>query len=426
MSVARTGDIERILGAGAPRRFDVRRIVVGGLLVGVVVALIAFVVARRGRESDVPAYRTEPVRRGDLVVTVSATGNLEPTNQVVVGSELSGIVETVLVDDNDRVTSGQVLAQLDTSRIEPDLERARATLRSAQASVAQAAATVRESNAKLTRLREVARLSGGRVPSSTELETAEATLARARADLNSARAAVSQARAEVSLNETNLYKASIRSPINGVVLARDVEPGQTVAASFQAPELFTLAEDLSKMELEVDVDEADVGQVKEGQSATFTVDAYPERSYPARITRVGLGAETVEGVVSYVAELSVANQDLSLRPGMTATALIETARREDVLLVPNAALRFSPDEREDAGPPSPGLVGRLTPRPPRSTSRRPRPTTGEPPRVWVLAGEKPGAVRIETGVSDGRMTEVEGGALRAGMQVITERTSAPP
>lgn len=420
MSVATREDVQRVVGAGSPRRIGGRRLVIAALVLAAAIAALVLALSS-DREPAVSPYTTEPVRRGDLVATVSATGNLAPTNEVEVGSEVSGIVETVLVDVNEHVTSSQELARLDTSRLVAQLERSRAALVAAQARVAQAAATVRESEARLARLRQVSRISDGRVPSATEMESAEAAHARARADEASARAAVAEARATVSSDETTLAKATIRSPIDGVVLARQVEPGQTVAATFQAPVLFTLAESLTQMELEVDVDEADVGQVREGQDATFTVDAYPGRTYPARVTRVRLGAQTIEGVVSYVAELTVENADLSLRPGMTATALVQTARRDDVLLVPNAALRFSPTEAQPAAP-SPGLLERLVPRPPRTRGPRPR-TDG--PQVWILVDGAPTAVPITTGLTDGRRTEVTGGALEEGMEVITEERSAP-
>jgi HlyD family secretion protein len=233
--------------------------------------------------------------------------------------------------------------------------------------------------------------------------------------------------ANLQSDETDLAKASIRSPINGVVLTREIDPGQTVAASFQAPVLFTLAEDLAKMELQVDVDEADVGQVKVGQQATFNVDAWPGRRYSAVITRVGYGSQVKDGVVSYLTVLEVGNRDLSLRPGMTGTAEITTLTRDKALLVPNAALRFTPvataaaPERKSGS----GLTGMLMPRPPRQTPKV-RETTGSgAQRVWVLRDGQPVAIDVRTGASNGRVTEIVGGSLKAGMQVITETESVP-
>ena len=239
---------------------------------------LAYVLLRDGGKTQAPRYQTEDVTRGTLVVTVSATGNLQPTNQVDVGSEISGTIESVLVDDNDQVKKGQVLARLDTSSFRTRSPSPRRRSRRPRRRCCRCEATVEEARANLARLRQVAELTGGKVPSKTELDTAEANVERARSQRSQRAGRGRTGAGHSESDETNLSKAIIRSPINGVVLKRNVEPGQTVAASLQAPVLFTLAEDLSQMELQVDVDEADVGQVREGQAATFTVDAYPGRS----------------------------------------------------------------------------------------------------------------------------------------------------
>jgi HlyD family secretion protein len=418
-------DIARVLGSERAGRFGRGSRWLAAALVLAALAVAAFFLWRSGGEPSAPRYATEEARRGNLVVTVSATGKLQPTNQVDVGSELSGTLQEVFVDDNDRVTKGQVLARLDVSRLQDQIEKSRAALTAAQAQLRQMQATEAEARANLGRLKQVAELSGGKVPSKAEMETAEATMARAVANVANARASIAQAAATLKSDETNLTKASIRSPINGVVLARKVDPGQTVAASLQAPVLFTIAEDLSKMTLEVDVDEADVGRVREGQSATFTVDAYPDRRYPSTVTRVGYGSQTKENVVSYLTVLSVDNADLSLRPGMTGTAEIVATRRDNVLLVPNAALRFSPAAQSTPQKSSGSFLSRMMPRPPRPTAQRPPPTRGESQRVWALREGEPVAVAVNVGPTDGRMTEVTGGEVREGMQVITEVLSAP-
>ena len=392
-----------------------------------VIVLLALVLLRPAPGARLPRYRTQELSRGDLTVTVSTTGNLQPVNKVEVGSEVSGLIDEVLVDDNDRVKKGQVLARLDTSRLRDSVVNARAALASSEARVLQSAATVKESRANLARLRQVAELSGGKVPSKAELETGEATLERAVADEASAKAAVDQARAALNSAEVNLKKASILSPIDGVVLSREIEPGQTVQASFTAPVLFKLAEDLAKMELQVDIDEASVGQVRDGQSATFSVDAYPARKYPARISRVAYGSQTKDGVVSYKSILAVSNEDLSLRPGMTATAVVTTAERKGVLLVSNAALRFTPPATVSEG--SRSLVSRLLPRPPGGASTRKTAGTNlkdGSARLYVLRDGQAEAVSVNVGVSDGRMTEVTGGALTPGMQVITDTEGSQP
>ena len=421
---------ELLLGEGARRR---RRWLwpVAGLLAVAVVAAAAYVAWQQREAAAAPRFRTEPAARGDLVVAVAATGSLQPTNKVDIGSELSGTVESVFVDDNDAVRKGQVLARLDLSRLNDQVERSRSALAAAEARVRQAVATVQEARATLQRLQQVHELSGGKVPSQAEMAAAEAGLTRAQGEEASARAAVAEARAQLRSDETNVGKASIRSPIGGVVLSRKVEPGQTVAASLQAPVLFTLAENLRQMELQVDVDEADVGRVRDGMAATFTVDAYPGRRYPARVLRVGFGSQVKDNVVTYPALLSVDNEDLTLRPGMTATAEVTVAERSGVLLVPNAALRFSPAagaSPQAAAKPA-GLVSQLMPRPsrqgaPRKAREDPRAASALPQRVWVLQEGVPGEVPVTVGVSDGRRTEVTGGALREGAAVIVEQRSA--
>ncbi|THF67304.1 efflux RND transporter periplasmic adaptor subunit [Pseudothauera nasutitermitis] len=370
-----------------------------------------------------PQYVTEEVTRGTLRLSINATGTLQPTRSVEIGSELSGTVARVLVDVNDRVKIGQVLVELDTAKLHDDVERARASLASAEASVAEAVATVQENRSTLARLEEVARLSGGKVPSRTELDTARAALARAEAAETSARAAVVEAKATLATNETNLGKASIRSPIDGVVLARDVDPGNAVAASLQAVTLFTLAEDLSRLKLEVNVDEADIGQVATGQPANFTVSAWPNRRYPATVTRVDFGSTTTDNVVTYTTTLDVANEDLSLRPGMTASAIITATERENVILVPNMALRFTPVlPAASGGGGGRGLVGSLLPRPPEQTVV-PRSGGADARQVWVLRNGQAVAVPVSTGLSDGRTTEIVSGELQPGERAIVDQRS---
>jgi HlyD family secretion protein len=379
----------------------------------------------QGRRDDAatPHYVTEPLARGRLVVTVTANGTLQPTNKVDIGSELSGTVARVNVDVNDLVKKGQVLAELDTEKLRDQVSRSTAALRVAEAKVRQVEATLADARGNLKRLQEVARLSGGKVPSQAELATAEATLARAEADLASAHAGVVDATAAQSSDQTNLRKASIRSPINGVVLSRSVDPGNAVAASLQAVTLFTLAEDLKQLKLDVNVDEADVGRVHDGQTASFTVSAYPNRDYPAKVTRVAFGSTIKDNVVTYVAELEVGNDDLSLRPGMTATAVIIAAERDNVLLVPNAALRFSPDSGTGAAA-SGGIVSRLLPRMPSQGARRAGVRAGAAQQLWVLQDGKPVAVPATPGATDGRVTEVSGNALKPGMAVIVDQSRA--
>jgi len=391
-------------------------------------------------------YATAKVERGALVTTVSATGKLAPTNQVTVGSQLSGLVVKVLVDVNDRVTAGQALAEIDPEQIEDQIRQGQAQLTANQAQVAQAQATLAEAQAQLARLEEVSRLSNGRVPSQTEMQTGRADVQRAQAALAVAKANVLASQAALAQNQTQRARAIIRSPVSGVVLARQVDPGQTVAASFNTPTLFVIAEDLSQMKLEVAIDEADVGAVKEGQRATFTVDAFPGKTFPATITRVDIGSNlsvdsasssssstsssstTTGQVVSYAADLTVENPDLSLRPGMTATADIVTTEHRNALLVPNAALRFKPESGTGAtARPSGGITDSLSFRPQRRGSSGERTVTmgrGAVQTVYVRGEDgKPRAIQVTTGDTDGFQTEILSGDLRAGMEVITGELS---
>ncbi len=382
--------------------------------------------AGRRDAAAAPRFATEAVTRGPLTVTVTATGTLQPTQLVAVGSELSGTVARVFVDVNERVRRDQVLAELDTARLADEVARLRAALGAAEAQVLTARATRAEARATLDRLEDVARRSGGVVPSRQELDGGRAALERAEAAEASAAAGVAQARAALSSAQTNLRKASIRSPIDGIVLARNVDPGNAVAASLQAVTLFSLAEDLRQMTLQVNIDEADVGQVRAGQRATFTVAAYPNRKYPATVDLVRYGSTTKDNVVTYIAELAVANDDLSLRPGMTATATLTTVERADALRVPNAALRFDPEAAAAAASAAgggPSIVSRLVPRPPSSGApRRAGTDTARVRQVWVLEQGRPVAVPVTPGVSDGRLTEVTGERLQPGMEVIVGQT----
>ncbi|HNR50973.1 MAG TPA: efflux RND transporter periplasmic adaptor subunit [Deltaproteobacteria bacterium] len=396
-----------------------RRLGWGSLVLAVVLAV--FIWGFYG-DGEAVTYRVQKAQRGDLTITVSATGNLHPTNQVDVGSERSGIVRSVNVDYNDQVKVGQVLACLDTSLLEAEIRKSSAALESAEAKIALAKATMREAEVEFSRMKQAHDLTGGKVPSARELDAAEAALARARAEEAAARAQASQARATLEANRTDLSKALILSPINGVVLSRSVEPGQTVAASLQAPVLFTLAEDLALMELHVDLDEADVSKVEPGQKAVFSVDAYPGRSFPAEIIQVRYSAKSEGGVVTYETVLRVDNSELLLRPGMTATADITVNRVENAVLVPNSALRFTPRTAVEEGAEKGSMLSKLMPRPPRRSGRGPQKAVVDASgaaeqKIWILENGSPVSVTVTAGATDGIMTEIIRG-IEPGMEVI--------
>lgn len=388
-------------------------------------------ISRCSGGAEGPQYISTAVAEKSLDLTVSATGNLRPTNQVEVGSEVSGRIDLITVDVNDRVIRRQVLARINTDIIDDQIAQARANLNASRAAVAQAQASLDVDTAQLGRLREVYRISGGKVPSQTELEAAQANVARDRAGVASARANVAASEAGLSSSLTNRSRAVIRSPVAGVVLARQVEPGQTVAASFNTPTLFVLAEDLSAMQLRVEIDEADVGQVKTGQKATFVVDAYPGKRFPAVVERIDLASSNTatdsvaspvssDSVVSYEARLSVVNTDGLLRPGMTATATISTENTGLQLLVPNSALRFDPEEEKDEG------GGVLQPQFGLEKGQQ-EATIGAGSRQKVFVLQADGTLKginVVTGQSDGRQTVVTSSDLKKGMKVVTGTKAA--
>ncbi len=421
-------DLAAVIKSGATNHTKRNIIIVLIIVVAAVGAWLWWRSVERAK-TQAPAYVTEPLTRGDISLVITATGNLYPTNEVVIGSELSGTTLEVYVDFNDHVTKGQPLAKLDTSKLMEQTESSRAAVKSAQAKVVLAEATVTESQALLARQQDLHKLSDGAVPSDAELDVSIASAARARADLLSAQASVGEAEAQVHINEYDLSKAIIKSPIDGVVLTRSIEPGQTVAASFTAPQLFIIAEKLERMKLEVAIAEADIGRVAKGQSATFTVDAWPDRTYNGTVTIVASGSVVTDNVVTYEADLEVNNDDLSLRPGMTATADIRVADSTHVFLVPAVALRFDPSTAvATTGAAKKSFVQSLIPMPTRNRSR-PESTDADKTglksaRIWVLRNGRAEPIPVKLGLTDGRHTEVIGEGLSEGLLIIT-RANTP-
>jgi HlyD family secretion protein len=396
---ARLPDAEILdrLGLPAPRR---RRRGLIALIAVAVVAALAGTAYYVFNANPATTYVTAEAVRGPLVVRVSATGTLQPEDQVDVGAEISGRLDRVAVDFNDRVTKGQVLAVINTDQIRAQLAQARAALGSAKAAVITSEATVKETRDRRDRAEGLyARM----IVSAQDFQTAEADYERAVAAVAKARADVENANAQVQLHQTSLDKAAVRSPIDGIVLDRKVQQGQTVASQFQTPVLFTLASDLSRLKLEVDIDEADIGQVREGQTATFSVDAFPQRRFDARLTSLRNAPKTTNGVVTYLGVLEVDNSAGLLRPGLTATADILVAEADDALLVPNGALRFTPLGGDASAPPLvPSNNGELV------------------GRVWVMENGTPVPRDLRIGRSDGRNTQVLSGDLMPGDDVIVD------
>nr|WP_298155905.1 efflux RND transporter periplasmic adaptor subunit [uncultured Pseudoxanthomonas sp.] len=323
----------------APRK----KSIAPSLLLGIAVVAILgggawWWTARQGGEAE-SAYRTATIERGDIRVAISATGTLSAISTVTVGSQISGQVTDVLVDYNSEVKKGEVLARIDPSTYEAQIEQGNAQIANAQASLKQAQATL--ANAELDYARK-ADLGRQKLVAQSDVDLARAARDQARAQVNAAQASIRQQTASTQTTRVNLDRTVIRSPVDGVVLTRTIEPGQTVAASLQAPELFTIAEDLSKMKIELAVDEADIGQVKVGQAVSFTVDAFADRQFRGQVQQVRLSATTTSNVVTYPVVVSVDNSDGTLLPGLTVNAEIEVSKRDDILKVSNAALRYKP------------------------------------------------------------------------------------
>lgn len=409
--------IEKTLGVGRKKMSGRKKALIW--LGGAVGVLVAAMVLFSGGGGGAVGFKAEAVKRGPLSVKVTATGTLQPVDQVDVGAEVSGRVVEVKVDFNDAVKKGDVLAQIDTTQLEARRIQTEAQLAAAKAGVREAEAGMSDAQRRLERVRDLAR---SRNVSQQDLDTAQSTYDRAVASLEVAKAQVSIQEANLQVAVSDIDKAVIRSPIDGVVLYRNVEPGQTVAASFQTPVLFTLASDIKGLELLADIDEADVGQVNEGQTASFTVDAFPNRTFDARIRSLrnapkksDTGSVT-QGVVVYQAELTVNNESGLLKPGMTATAEVTVKTVESAILVPNAALRFVPDSVSMKEAVAQSQTAEGQPEQPRD------PAAG---RVFVKGPDgAPVERKIKIGVTDGAFTEVTEGELKEGEEVLTDTQRA--
>jgi HlyD family secretion protein len=402
-------DIEAMLGIGrgASRGSTIRRRVTRWGIPALLI--IAGALYFKIHHAAAPIrYTTSSARRGDLAVTVTATGTLAALDTVDVGTEVSGVVDVVAADYNDHVTKGQILAVVNTDQLQAQIRQGEAALQAANATAQQTNATLVEMQAQAARAEA---LFTNRVFTQQDLESARASLARAVAANANAQAQIAASTAALAAQRTVLAKATIRSPISGVVLQRQIEPGRTVAASFQTPVLFVLAADLKRMTLALDIDEADMGLVRAGEDADFTVDAFPDRTFTGKVRSVRNAAKTVQGVVTYQAILDVANPDLALRPGMTATAAVKTAQVHDALLVPNAALRFAPSTDSSTL----AVSGQ-------SAVRR----TGNAHQVWILRDGAPAAIPLTIGMTDGQWTEVKRGDVTAGTPLITGVADANP
>lgn len=375
---------------------------IAGLSLALVMIAAASFYTMKHTAKEKPSYVTVPLKIQDLTTSVSATGNLEPTNTIDVGIEVSGTIDKVFVDYNDPVRSGQILARLDTTRLTAAVTSSQAILMKSKANEQSAKAAVDNAAIEEERARTMYASTGGNYPSRKEMQSLSTMLIQAKASLAAATAQVAQSYAQLKSDEDNLRKAVVVSPINGVVLNRKVEPGQTVVASMQTPILFTLAEDLTQMRAIVSVDEADIGGVKENQKVIFTVDSYANQEFEGKITQLRLNSAIVNGVVTYEAVVQVDNTDLLLRPGMTANASIITDTLKKVTVIPNAALRFTPPADQD-----------------QKKKKRAMEESDKGEHVWVLKNEIPTRVKVQIGKTDGVSSVVSASSLKVGDLIIT-------
>lgn len=372
-------------------------------IIAVVVVLLlagAGLYAFRGKENG-PKYRTEKVVKGEIVAAVSATGTVNPVKTVLVGTQISGTIKALHADFNAQVKAGQLIALIDPSTFQQQVAQAHANLLAARANVEKAAAARNDAKRIFDRAKGLLAKS---FISQGEFDSAQTNVEATEAGLSAAKAAVAQAEASERIAGTNLQYTKIISPVDGIVIARNVDVGQTVAASFQTPTLFSIAEDLTKMQIDTNIAEADIGRIREGQDVDFRVDAYPDATFKGRVFQVRNAPITVQNVVTYDTVVKVENPDLKLKPGMTANVAIIVDRREGALKVPNAALRFAPPNAEKA----------------------------KGPGVFVLEDGKPVRIAITKGISDGSFTEAGGPGLDEGREVVLEvldkakKPGAPP
>ncbi len=389
----------------------------------------ALVLWRWRARSDKPAARFDTARadRGRIVAKVTATGTLSALVTVQVGSQVSGRIQAIYADFNDRVRKGQRIARIDPQLFQAAVEQARANFVAAQGNLAKVKAQAVDAQRQLVRNQALAER---KLIAQADLDTSQSNSDAAQASVQAAEGQVEQARAGLHQVEVNLAYTDIVSPTNGVVISRNVDVGQTVAASLQAPTLFVIAEDLAKMQVDTSVAEADVGRLRAAMPATFTVDAYPSETFRGSVRQIRNSPQTVQNVVTYDAVVDVANPDLKLKPGMTANVTFVYAEKEDVLRVPNAALRFRPSTEMLAALQVGRAEGRRAPADANGAAARAGGTRGDPPStpdrrtVWVLRSEKPAPVRIRTGISDGSVTEVVEGDLEPGDAIVTD-TAGP-
>ena len=389
------------------------------IIVAVIVVVVLILYFSFGNKGNGQTFRTEKITKGNIVATVTATGTVNAVTNVQVGTQVSGRLKNIYVDFNSPVKKGQIIALVDPDMFNATVDQARANLASANANLEKAQVALIDAERTLNRNKDL--LAGGIVGQS-DYDTADTNYKAAKSQVNVAKAQVQQNEAALRTAETNLSYTKIISPVDGIVISRNVDVGQTVAASFQTPTLFAIAQDLTKMQIDSSVVEADIGKIKEGLSVEFTVDAYPNKTFRGRVSQVRLAPIIVQNVVTYDVVVLVANIELLLKPGMTANVSIITASRKGVLKIPNAALRFSPVGKSKAPSGAAGATG--TARTSRTAGASGSFERGERgSAVWIIEANQPKQIKVTTGISDGNYTEVLSGDLQEGQELIVEDTS---
>ncbi len=373
------------------------------------------------KKEEVATYNTKKVTKGDLSVVVSATGILNPTNSVEIGVEVSGTIKEIYVDFNDNVEVGQLLAKLDTRKLESDVDNVTAALSIAKANLKESEVNLRNKKTVYDRTLKMYNSSGGKYPSINELDDSRFAYESALSNVEASKAKIEQSMSSLKTANQNLDKAHVKSSIKGIVLNRAVEVGQTLAASMNAPKLFTLAKDLSQMDLIISIDESDVADIKKDLEVSFSVDAYPNRTFKGKIKQVRLNPITVNGVVTYETVVGVSNEELLLRPGMTATAQIITKQSIDKLIIPNTALRFKPKIQAEQKASTMNFV-----QPPRQPQGNTTKEIGkkEFSPVFILENNQPKRVMVKILDTDGKSTTVESKDLKIDDELIISQKSS--
>jgi HlyD family secretion protein len=367
-----------------------RKALVSIILV-VAIGIVAFI-ALRNKENGVK-FKTAKITRGDIQAVVTATGTVNPVISVQVGTQVSGRIQYLYVDFNSPVKKGELIAQIDPAIFDAQFQQAKANVLNARANVMKAETSLLDAKRIFNRNKE---LLAEKVVSQSDFDTAETNRDAAEAQLSAAKAQVALSEAALKYAETNLFYTKIISPVDGIIISRNVDVGQTVAASFQTPTLFLIAQDLTKMQIDTNVSEADIGRVRVGEAVEFAVDAYPDVVFKGTVSQVRNAPITLQNVVTYDVLINVENKDLRLKPGMTANVSIIVATQSGILRIPNAALRFRPADQK------------------MSTTEQ------KGPGVWIVENEKPKQIKVKTGISDGNNTELVQGELKEGQDVIIE------